>query len=44
MEKNVASEISDKLCQSVGASLEGKKLSTFQGFNLFVVKQICNVV
>jgi signal recognition particle receptor subunit alpha len=31
MEKNVAAEIADKLCQSVGASLEGKKLSTFQG-------------
>eukprot|EP00026_Physarum_polycephalum_P005169 Phypoly_transcript_05199.p1 GENE.Phypoly_transcript_05199~~Phypoly_transcript_05199.p1 ORF type:complete len:609 (+),score=172.80 Phypoly_transcript_05199:71-1897(+) len=31
MEKNVATEIADKLCQSVGASLEGKKLTTFQG-------------
>lgn len=31
MEKNVAAEIADKLCQSVGASLEGKKISTFQG-------------
>lgn len=30
MEKNVASDIADKLCQSVGASLEGKKMTTFQ--------------
>lgn len=30
MEKNVASEIAEKLCQSVGASLEGKKMTTFQ--------------
>lgn len=30
MEKNVAAEIADKLCQSVGASLEGKKMATFQ--------------
>src|SRR5690348_6725737 len=30
MEKNVAAEIADKLCQSVGASLEGKKMTTFQ--------------
>lgn len=29
--KNVATEASDKLCESVAASLEGKKLGTFQG-------------
>ena len=27
--KNVASEIAEKLCESVSASLQGKKLGTF---------------
>jgi len=36
IEKNVALEIADKLCQSVGASLEGKKLTTFQGISATV--------
>jgi signal recognition particle receptor subunit alpha len=41
MEKNVAAEIAEKLCQSVGASLEGKKLTTFQGIISFSVHELC---
>ncbi|CAG0899705.1 unnamed protein product [Darwinula stevensoni] len=31
--KNVASEIAEKLCESVGSKLEGKVLGTFQGIS-----------
>jgi len=38
--KNVASEIADKLCDSVIANLEGKKLDTFSRINTIVKKSM----
>ena len=35
IEKNVAAEIAEKLCQSVSEKLEGKALGTFEGESIF---------
>ena len=35
--KNVAAEISEKLCESVAAKLEGKVIGTFRGEHHYVV-------
>jgi len=40
MKKNVAAEISEKLCESVKASLEGKKLATLTTLNYTVKKSL----
>ncbi|EGC29428.1 hypothetical protein DICPUDRAFT_51281 [Dictyostelium purpureum] len=38
--KNVAADIADKLVESIGTGLEGKKLSTFQGVSGVVKQQM----
>jgi signal recognition particle receptor subunit alpha len=40
MTKNVAEEIAEKLCESVAASLEGKKLGSFTRISSTV--QVCS--
>ncbi len=38
MERNVAEEISQSICDSVGRSLEGQKLASFTGVGAFVAR------